>query len=158
MTAGGTADAVWRALQKATFAVLSHVTPDGSPRGSGVVFAAEGHRLWVVTAKDSWKARQISDGDEVAVTVPIRRGGLLTMVAPIPPATISFRARVTVHPAGSVPLASVSKRLAGMVPPERERGVVLELEPRGAFLTYGLGVSLREMATPSSALAHVPIG
>jgi len=29
--------------------------------------------------------------------------------------------------------------------------------PEGNFLTYGLGVSLRDMAKPDAALAHVPV-
>ncbi len=133
------------------------MNPAGEPRASGVVCAAGRGRLYVVTAQDSWKARQISDGDEVAVTVPIRRGGLLSLVAPIPPATVSFHARATVHPAGSVSIESVSKKLASLLPRERRIGSLLELVPEGSFLTYGLGVSLREMAKPDAALAHVPV-
>jgi Pyridoxamine 5'-phosphate oxidase len=152
-----TAERVWNKLEKASFAVLSYVTPAGKPRASGVMCAAVGHRLYVGTAPDSWKARQISDGDEVAVTVPIRRGGLLSLVAPIPPATISFHARATVHPAGSVSIESVSKKLASLLPRERRTACLLELVPDGNFLTYGLGVSLQDMAKPAAALAHVPI-
>jgi Pyridoxamine 5'-phosphate oxidase len=153
-----TAEQVWNELQKASFAVISHVTPADKPRGSGVVYAAAGRRLYVVTAADSWKARQISDGDEVAVTVPIRRGGMLSLVAPIPPATVTFHATATVHPPGSVNIESVSKKLASHTPKERRRaGCLLELVPHGNFLTYGLGVSLQGMARPAAALAHVPI-
>ncbi|HEY5987662.1 MAG TPA: pyridoxamine 5'-phosphate oxidase family protein, partial [Streptosporangiaceae bacterium] len=153
-----TAERVWNELQKASFAVISYVTLAGKPRASGVVYAAAGRRLYVVTAADSWKARQISDGDEVAVTVPIRRGGMLSLVAPIPPATVSFQARATVHTAGSVNIESVSKKLASQLPKERRRtGCLLELVPHGNFLTYGLGVSLQDMAKPAAALAHVRI-
>ncbi|SRR6266568_7178848 len=153
-----TTERVWSAIEKASFAVVSYVTPAGKPRSSGVVCAAAGRRLYLATAADSWKARQLSDGDEVAVTVPIRRGGLLSLVAPIPPATVSFRARVTVHPAGTVSIESVSKKLASHLPPERRSdGCLLELVPGGTFLTYGLGVSLRDMAKPEAALAHVPV-
>lgn len=141
---------------KASFAVVSYVTPAGKPRSSGVIYAAVGRRLYVVTAPDSWKARQISDGDEVAVTVPVRRGGLLSLIGPIPPATVSFHARATVHPAGSVSIDSVSKKLASQLPKDRKSGCLLELVPDGSLLTYGLGVSLQDMAKPTAALAHVP--
>jgi Pyridoxamine 5'-phosphate oxidase len=153
-----TTEHVWNEIGKASFAVISYVTPAGKPRSSGVVCAAVGHRLYVVTAADSWKARQISNGDEVAVTVPIRRGGLLSLVAPIPPATVSFHATATIHPAGSVSIEKVSKKLASKQPKER-RGTscLLELVPKGTFLTYGLGVSLQDMAKPEAALAHVPV-
>jgi hypothetical protein len=105
----------------------------------------------------SWKAGQISDGDPVSVTVPVRRGRLLSLIAPIPPATATFLARATVHPAGSVSIESVSKRLASLLPPERKNGCLLELAPEGAFLTYRGGVSLRDMAKPAAAIARVPV-
>jgi pyridoxamine 5'-phosphate oxidase-like protein len=153
-----TSERVWNEIEQASFAVISYVTPGGKPRSSGVMCAAKDHRLYVVTAADSWKARQISDGDEVAVTVPIRRGGLLSMVAPIPPATVSFHAKATVHPVGSVSIEKVPKKLASRLPKERRSaGCLLELAPGGNFLIYGLGVSLQDMAKPAAALAHVPV-
>jgi hypothetical protein len=153
-----TTERVWHEIEKASFAIISYVTPGGKPRSSGVMCAARNHRLYVVTAADSWKARQISTGDEVAVTVPIRRGGLLSMIAPIPPATISFHATATVHPAGSASIEKVPKRLASQLPKERRSaGCLLELAPEGTFLTYGLGVSLQDMTKPAAALAHVPV-
>jgi hypothetical protein len=153
-----TTERVWNEIEKASFAIISYVTPAGKPRSSGVMCAAVGHRLYVVTAADSWKARQISTGDEVAVTVPIRRGGLLSLATPIPPATVSFHATATVHPAGSVSIATVPKKLASRLPKERRSaGCLLELAPEGNFLTYGLGVSLQDMAKPEAALAHLPV-
>ena len=153
-----TTERVWHEIEKASFAIISYVTPGGKPRSSGVMCAARNHRLYVVTAADSWKARRISTGDEVAVTVPIRRGGLLSLVAPIPPATISFHATATVHPAGSVSIEKVPKKLASQLPKERRSaGCLLELAPEGNFLTYGLGVSLQDMAKPAAALAHMPV-
>jgi hypothetical protein len=153
-----TTDQVWNELEKASFAVISYVTPKGKPRSSGVVYAAEGRHLYMVTAPDSWKARQISDGDEVAVTVPIRRGGMLSLVAPIPPATVSFHTRAKVHPAGSVSIESVSKKLASLLPKNQAAaGCLIELVPDGNFLAYGVGVSLRDLAKPATALAHVPV-
>ena len=152
-----TTDRIWRVLEKTAFAVISFVTPEGEPRSSGVVCALARRHLYVVTASGSWKARQISDGDPVSVTVPVRRGGLLSLIAPIPPATATFLTRATVHPAGSVSIESVSKGLASLLPPERKSGCLLELAPEGAFLTYGGGVSLRDMAKPAAAIARVPV-
>ena len=154
-TAAPGTDDVWRLVERASFAVLGYVTPSGSPRTSGVLYAVADRRLFVMTAPDSWKARQLADGAEVAVTVPIRRGGLLVLLAPIPPATVTFSARVVVHPAGT---GTPPARLARSVPAARRSGCLLELVPQGRFLTYGVGVSLREMAAPARALAHVPIG
>lgn len=58
---------------------------------------------------------------------------------------------------GSVEIESVSKRLARMLPEQRKSGAVLEREPVGTFLAYGIGVSLREMVDPAKSLARVPV-
>lgn len=169
-TSGGTAveaatgraslstEAVWQALAKASFAVVSHVSDAGAPRSSGVVYGVADRRMYVAVAADGWKARQIVTGQEVAVTVPVRRGGILALLVPIPPATITFHARATVHPAGSLDIGSVSKELMKLVPDSRKEGsCVVELVPEGRFLTYGIGVSLMDMAHPALALARVPV-
>ena len=108
--AGLTTERVWRELTTASFAIVSHVTPTGHPRSSGIMYLVVDRYLLVVISPDSWKARQITDGDQLAVTVPVRRGGLLSLVAPIPPATISFHARAVLHPPGSLDIESVSKK------------------------------------------------
>jgi Pyridoxamine 5'-phosphate oxidase len=152
-----TPERVWQELEKSSFAVISYVTPGGTPRSSGVLCAAVNHRLYVAVAPDSWKARHIATGDEVAVTVPIRRGSVLTLIAPIPPATVSFHAVATVHPAGSVDRRWVPKQLAKLLHRDASDGCLIELAPTGRFLTYGIGVSLLAMATPAKARAHVPV-
>lgn len=152
-----TTEQVWRAVAKASFAVLSHVTPAGEPRSSGVVYATAGRRLYVAVAPDSWKARHITASRRVAVTVPVRRGGILSLLAPIPPATISFHATAVVHPAGS-PQLRAPKALESLLPAERQAtACVVELVPEGWFVTYGLGVSLRKMGIPAVARARVPV-
>jgi hypothetical protein len=158
MAARLTTEQVWHQLAKASFAVLSHITPAGEPRSSGVVYTTVGRRLYVATAPDSWKARHIAASRRVAVTVPVRRGGLLSLVAPIPPATVSFHATAIVHPAGSPAARSLSKELASLLPAERRASsCIIEVIPEGAFLTYGLGVSLSKMRTPAAAHARVPV-
>jgi hypothetical protein len=149
---------VWHALARASFCVVSHVTPAGAPRSSGVVYKALGRRLYVAVAPESWKARHITASGQVAVTVPVRRGGLLSLVFPIPPATVSFHARAVVHAAGSVDIRALSKELASLLPAERrDAASVIELLPEGEFLIYGLGVSLMAMRHPAAARARVPV-
>lgn len=143
---------VWRAIGEASFAVLGYVTPSGEPRSSGVVYTTLERRMYVVVAADSWKARHIAASGEVAVTVPVRRGGLLSLVAPIPPATISFHARATVHPAGSPLARSLATELAPMLPDERRDSFCLiEIFPEGEFVTYAVGTPLRKMRDPAAA-------
>jgi pyridoxamine 5'-phosphate oxidase-like protein len=153
-----TREEIWRALARASFAVVSYVTPAGAPRSSGVVYGTVGRRLYVAVAPDSWKARHIALSGQVAVTVPVRRGGILSLLLPIPPATISFHAKATVHPPGSLDIHALSKQLELLVPADRRASAAfIEIVPEDRFLTYGLGVSLRQMANPVAARARVPV-
>ena len=153
-----TSEQVWRAVARASFAVLSHVTPAGEPRSSGVVYKAVGRRLVVAVAPGGWKARHVAADGRVAVTVPVRRGGILSLVAPIPPATISFHGTAVVHPAGSPQARSLLDELGSLVPAKRRASAcVIEIIPAGAFRTFGLGVSLRAMLNPAAAQARVPV-
>jgi hypothetical protein len=149
---------VWRDLAKQSFAVIAHVNEAGEPRSSGVVYALLGHRLYVAVAPDGWKARQIQSGDEVSVTVPVRRGGLLSLMFPIPPATITFHATATVHPPGSITRSSLPAPLRKLLPETGDEPIcMLELAPEGRFLTYGVGVSLMQMRDPAIAIGHAPV-
>jgi hypothetical protein len=149
---------IWRALRKASFAVLGHTTPMGAPRSSGVVYRIIEGRLYVAVAPDSWKAKHVAATGRVAVTVPVRRGGILSLVMPIPPATISFRGAARVLAAGSPALGAILDELGSLLPAERrDTASVIEIVPRGAFVTYGIGVPLRKMRDPAVARARVPI-
>jgi Pyridoxamine 5'-phosphate oxidase len=155
---GLTSEQVWRAVARASFAVLSHVTPAGEPRSSGVVYKAIGRKLVIAVAPGSWKARHMAADGRVAVTVPVRRGGILSLVAPIPPATISFHGTALVHPAGSPLARSALDELGSLVPAAgRASACVIEITPQGAFRTYGIGVPLRTMLSPAAAQARVPV-
>lgn len=149
---------IWRAISKASFAVISYVTPSGEPRSTGVVFATAGRHLYLAVAPDSWKGKHIAANGNVSITVLVRRGGPMSLLFPIPPATISFHGMATVHPAGWLQQSPVAQQLRGLIPPERrESAGIIEVIPQDAFLTYGVGVSLTEMLHPETALARVPV-
>jgi hypothetical protein len=152
-----TANDVWRALGKHSFAVMGHVTASGEPRSSGVVYGTDAGRILVVVAASSWKARTITDGQLVSMTVPVRRGGILSLLFPIPPAVISFRARAQVGEPCMLDRASLPKKFARLLPPPLAESCVIELKPEGNFLTYGIGVSLMALRDPEVALARVPV-
>lgn len=150
---------VWRSLARSANAVLGHVTPRGEPRTSGVVYAVVDRKLYVAVAPDSWKARQIVTGSPVSVTVLVHRGGPLPLLFPIPPATITFQGLATTYPPGAEIAQAVLARLSRLLPPDRREDVCLiEIEPRGHFLTYGIGVPLRLMREPEKARFRVPVG
>ena len=158
MAARLTTEQVWHKVAKGSFAVLSHVTPVGEPRSSGVLYKSIGRRLYIVTAPGSWKARHVAAGGRVAVTVPVRRGGLLSLLVPIPAAAISFHGTAIVHAADSPEVRSVLKELASLLPAERRASAcIIEVIPTGFFVTYGVGVSLMQMRNPAAAAARVPV-
>ena len=153
-----TTEQVWHQIAKASFAVIGYVTPAGEPRSSGVVYKTIGRRLYVAVAPDSWKARHIAASRRIAVTVPVRRGGILSLLAPIPPATISFHGTAIVHPAGSPQVRPLVKELDSLLPAERRTSACLiEILPEGAFVTYGLSVSLSKLRDPAAARARMPV-
>jgi hypothetical protein len=153
-----TTEQVWRALAKASFAVLGYVTPSGEPRSSGVVYKSVGLRLYVAVAPESWKARHIAATGRVAVTVPVRRGGILSLITPIPPATVSFHGKALVHAPGSPQVGSLLKELGSLIPSERRASAcIIEILPDGEFLAYGVGVPLRTMLDPAKARGRVSV-
>jgi Pyridoxamine 5'-phosphate oxidase len=158
LSADLTTDQIWRELTHQSFAVLSHVTPDGEPRSSGVVYTVVGRRLLITTATHSWKARQIPADARVAVTVPVRRGGILPLMFPIPPATISFHGTAAVLAPDSPEGMRAMAALAPLIPPDRRAACrVIEVQPAGQFLTYGIGVPLARMRQPELARGHAPV-
>lgn len=155
---GLTSEGVWDHVARGSFAIISYITPSGAPRSSGVMYKAVGRRLYVAVAPDSWKARHIVRTGSVAVTVPERRGGVLSLVLPIPPATVSFHGTAMVHKADSPQVHSLWKELAHLLPAERRASsAIIEIVPEGTFVTYGVGVSLSEMRDPKIARARVPV-
>lgn len=155
---GLTGAEAWRAVARASFAVVSYVTPSGDPRSVGVVFTTVGGRLYAATAPDSWKARHIAAAGRVAVTVPVRRGGVLALVLPIPPATVSFHGSAVVHAPGSSRARELTAALGSLLPDDRrDSSVIIEVTPEDAFVTYGIGVSLSAMRDPAAAAARVPV-
>jgi hypothetical protein len=124
-----------------------------------VVYSSVGRRLYFAVAPDSWKANHIEVSGKVSVVVPVRRGGFLTLVLPIPPASISFHAKAVVHPAGPLrEVNSLPHELMSLVSEERKSYArIIELSPVGAFLTYGVGVRLMEMRQPTISRRPVPV-
>jgi hypothetical protein len=83
----------------------------------------------------------------------------MSLLMPIPPATISFHGSATVHPAAALADGPTPPALARLLPPERRAGCrVIEILPAGDFVTYGEGVPLLRMRIPSLARGRVPVG
>lgn len=147
-----TSDAAWAALDKASSGVLAYVTPAGEPRAACVVYKVVDGRIYVAVAPDSWKARHIAVNGHVAFTALVPRGGLLRLLFPIPPASISLHGTAVVHPPDDPTMRPLLDVLKPLLPPERAASsALLEITPVGEFVNYGIGVPLTKMRDPAIA-------
>ena len=153
-----TTDGVWRTLARQPFLVVGMVNRRGEGRSVGVSPVVDDDVWFAATATD-WKVAHVRHQPEVSVTVPVRRGGLLALVAPIPPATVTFRATAQVVPVDDAPEKVRRRLLRGLAEPDDARGavVMVRLTPHGDFVTYGLGVPLRVMVDTERARGRVPV-
>jgi hypothetical protein len=154
-----TTQQVWTELKKELFAVLGMVTPKGEARTIGIVYIVHDRKLYIATNKDSWKARHIQRNPHVSLTVPIPKRIPFLPWIKIPAATITFSGIAAVlepQNLGQDILHALlqgtekdTQKLAGMA--------VLEVEPAGEFITYGVGIPLMEMRFPEKARRRAPV-
>jgi len=153
-----TSEQVWRTLARQPFLVVAMVNREGQGRSVGISPAVEGDDVWFAADEAGWKVTHLRHQPEVSVTVPVRRGGLLALVAPIPPATVTFRASAQVLPAADAPPSVRKRLLRGLGDEDTTSGTVMvRLTPHGDFVTYGIGVPLRVMMDTERARGRVPV-
>jgi hypothetical protein len=102
-------------------------------------------------------ARHVGANGRVSVTVPVRRGWILSLALPIPSATITLHGTAIVHQTGFPETDALLKGLGSLIPAgRRATGWVTEIVSEGEFLTDALGVPLGQMSNPAASLARVP--
>ncbi|GIG41551.1 hypothetical protein [Cellulomonas phragmiteti] len=153
-----TTSQVWRTVARQPFVVVGMVNRRGQGRTVGVSPAVHGGDLWIAVADDDWKTAHLRHQPEVSVTVPVRRGGLLALVAPIPPATVTFSATASVLPADHAPDPVRRRLLRGLKVSDDVLAatVTVRLTPHGDLVTYGIGVPLLRMLDTERARGRVP--
>ncbi|MCC2336531.1 hypothetical protein [Cellulomonas wangsupingiae] len=154
-----TSEQVWRTLARQPFLVVAMVNRRGEGRSVGVSPAVDGDDVWFAATATDWKVDHLRHQPEVSLTVPVRRGGVLALVAPIPPATITCRATAQVLTVDEAPDKVRRRLLLGQdVGKAAEAGTVMvRLTPHGDFVTYGVGVSLKAMMDTQRARGRVPV-
>ena len=150
---------VWKHLQQELFAVLGMVTDKGEARTVGVVYTVHNQKLYIVSDKDTWKVRHISHNPCVSITVPIAKHIPVLFWLKIPSATITFAGQAHVQGAECVSQEVLRSLLRGMDMTAEKLGAlcVIEVEPVGDFITYGVGVSLMTMRQPDKARGRAPV-
>lgn len=159
MTLQLSSDLVWQELKKELFAVLGMVTAKGKARTVGVVYAVHDHKLYIATRRDTWKARHIEQNPHVSITVTLPKRIPFLPWIKIPAATITFSGKATALDPEQVgqeilhallrDLATDAEMLATMC--------VIEVQPLGDFITYGVGIPLMTMRHPEKARGRAPV-
>jgi hypothetical protein len=150
---------VWEALRKEIFAVLGMVTAGGAARTVGIVYVLYDQKLYLVSRKEAWKVQHVARNPNVSITVPIAKRVPFMPWIKIPAATITFSGTGKVLQTEMVK-PEVMRALLGGVQPDSTSlsGMrVIEIEPTGEFITYGIGVSLMGMRNPEKARGRAPV-
>ena len=146
-------------VEKEFFAVLGTVTARGEPRTAGIVYAVRDRQLYIGSDRSAWKVRHIRNNQNVSLTVTIpKRVPFLPWIR-IPAATIAFQGEASVHELEEIPQEIPRALFKGleMDPAQKAETCILEIRPRGRFLTYGVGVSLSTMRVPEEAVGQAPV-
>lgn len=154
-----TSEQVWAELKKEIFAVLGMVSSKGEARTVGIVYTAHNHRIYIATGKDSWKAHHIRKNGNISITVPIAKRIPLLPWIKIPAATITFSGLGTVLDVNRVGDDIIQALFRGLEADSelRETMYVIEIEPIGDFITYGVGIPLMTMRDPEKARGRAPV-
>jgi uncharacterized pyridoxamine 5'-phosphate oxidase family protein len=150
---------VWNEIRKEIFAVLGMVTSKGEARTIGIVYVVHDHKIYISTSKDSWKARHVQRNPHVSITVPIAKRIPFLPWIKIPAATITFSGNAKVFDPQKLGDDILHPLLQGIEKDAEKLSTisVLEIEPVGDFVTFGVGIPLMQMRFPEKARGRVPI-
>jgi len=135
------------------------VTKESETRSTGIVYTVNDNKLYIGTGLESWKTHHIRLNPEVSITIPIPKRIPLIPWIKIPQATISFSGTAWIIPAVEAEdniLHSVFRHMADDQELMKE-SCVIEVIPKGDFITYGVGISLMEMRNPELARGRAPV-
>lgn len=155
-----TTEKVWAALDGAFFGVLAFVNRRNEPRSTGVCFVVSGRSLWISTDKMSWKARHIAHNPNISMTVTIPKRVPFLPFIKIPPAAVTFRGEATVLDVGNVDPAIFERLPLGKErdPQILEGAAVIQVVPRGEFVTYGIDMPITQMRKHEAAHGRAATG
>jgi hypothetical protein len=160
MTLELTSQEVWEAIEKELFAVLGMVNAKGEARTVGIVYSVHNNKIYIATGKDTWKARHIQNNPHVSMTVILPKRIPLMPWIKIPAATITFNGLGGVLEPNQVSEQVLRALLRGLADDEERLTtmIVIEVEPVGEFITYGVGIPMMEMRNPEKARGRAPVG
>jgi nitroimidazol reductase NimA-like FMN-containing flavoprotein (pyridoxamine 5'-phosphate oxidase superfamily) len=151
-----TFEQVDRELRRRSFGVLGTVSKGGKSHSVGVVYGVsptgEPLALYVMADSDSKKARNIAGNPNVSFTVPLFRR-VLTFA---PPNCIQFQGTAEIVPfedegarrafSGSILMKRMMSYVEKHFEGKPSKLCYIRIEPDPVIFTYGLGLSLMELA------------
>lgn len=150
---------VWQTLEKELFAVLGMVTAKNEARTVGIVYKAHEQKVYIASGRETWKVRHVRNNPHVSLTVTIPKRVPLMPFIKIPAATITFRGTARVLEVSEVAAAVKASLLRGLDMESElvKNMVMIEVEPQGEFVTYGIGVSLMTMRHPDQSRGRASV-
>ncbi len=154
-----TTDQVWEEIEKNIFAVLGMVTAQQEARTVGIVYATHKRMLYISSVKEAWKVKHVAANPHVSMTVTIPKNIPLMPWIKIPAATITFQGTAQVLGIDEVSDEVLNVTFRGMEMSEelRAKTAVIAVQPKGQFVTYGVGVSLQQMRDTQLARGRVAV-
>ncbi len=130
-----------RAMAKQSFCVLATSSADNRPHAVGLLYAAVGLTVYVLTGQDTVKVRNVSENPRVAVCIPVRK-------YPVgPPMAVQFQGTGEVLAIDDPHIkdlvaAGRLKHIAGHGALDKPGICFIKVTPSRRVSSYGLGVSL----------------
>ncbi len=154
-----TSQAVWNEIEKQIFAVVGMVSAKNEARTAGIVYVVLNRKLYFSSVADAWKVRHIRQNPHISVTIPIAKRAPLMPWIKIPAATITFAGEARILDGDEIGDTVKKAVFRGLKtdPSQTKPYAVIEITPRGHFVTYGVGVPLLAMRDTEKARGRVPV-
>ncbi len=146
-------DQVWNEMEKELFAVLGMANANGEARTVGIVYIVHDRKIYISSKTKAWKVRHVQNNPNVSITVPIAKRIPLLPWIKIPAATITFSGKAKILKTENLNHEVLHALFRGFETDAELMAStsVLEVEPQGDFITYGVGIPLMEMRDPEKA-------
>jgi len=151
---------VWEAMEGSIFGVLAFVNRNGEPRSAGVCYVIDGSSLLISSGVDSWKVRHIERNPKVSMTITVPKHIPFLPFIKVPAATITFQGEAEILRVTDVDSPVVARLLRGLDLGRHavEDTRLIQVTPRGDFVTYGIGMPLMQMRKVDQARGRAPCG
>lgn len=150
---------IWKRLKSQVFGVVGFVTAVGEARTAGIAYMVRDKKIYFCTETNAWKTKHLRNNAHISMTVPVPKRVFFMPWAQIPPATITFSGTARVLTLSEAPSEVPDVLLAPLEPKDElmRSTSVIEVTPKGDFVTYGIGVSLKTMTKPKEAGRRVAV-